>query len=101
MYKPTMESVEQRARTLCNEVIDEVRAQLAKWGVQNHNVPDWFFILSEEHGEVAKAILEMNPKRGLGGSYAAVRKELLHVASSAVSMIESLDRQAKWIQEAR
>jgi hypothetical protein len=36
----------------------ERKRQLEKWGVQNHDWDRWALILSEEIGEVAKAILE-------------------------------------------
>ena len=51
------------------EVLDERRAQEAKWGERN-NVPiaEWLVILGEEYGEACQAALEevMYPPDALG-----------------------------------
>jgi hypothetical protein len=57
-----------------------------KWGVQNHSATRWYTILGEEHGEVAKDVLERN-----GGG---LREELVQVAAVAVAWLEALDRAA-------
>ena len=74
-------------------VIDERRAQLAKWG----GVHPWgsgdcssltlppevkVMVLTEEVGEVARAALERDPD--------ALRLELVQVAAVAVAWLESL-----------
>lgn len=66
------------------KVIEERRAQDAKWGVQNHGPMTWLAILAEEFGETAKAILE-----GDGSKYLA---ELVQVAAVAVASVETYYR---------
>ena len=65
------------------EVAKERERQLAKWGVQFHTPEKWFLILSEEVGEVAKAILE-----GKGEDSIA---ELVQVVAVIETWIESLE----------
>lgn len=36
--------------------------QVQKWGIQDHTVGDWWLIVSEEFGELAKAVLEGNER---------------------------------------
>lgn len=83
------------ARVL-TEVLDERARQEAKWGQQNHDLPRYFAILSEEVGEVAKAIVEHewpgdDLRRGL--FLLEVRRELVQTAAVAVAMVERIDRQ--------
>lgn len=66
-----------------SQIIDERRRQDEKWGAQHHGPDGWLAILTEELGEVAKAILE-----GRGFGY---RDELIQVAAVAVAAIECLD----------
>jgi NTP pyrophosphatase (non-canonical NTP hydrolase) len=73
------------------EVFDERLRQDAKWGEQNHTPVEYFAVLAEEVGEVAKDAVEnrFNPDEG---SVANMRAELIQVAAVAVAMVESLDR---------
>ncbi len=64
-------------------VLEERRRQDDKWGVQHHGPDGWLAILTEELGEVAKAILE--------GSGLRYRDELIQVAAVAVAAVECLD----------
>ena len=43
---------------LCDRAQHELFDQEAKWGVQNHSLEFWWLIISEEVGEIAKAVLE-------------------------------------------
>lgn len=73
------------------DVLNERNKQDAKWGEQNHTPMKWLAILTEEVGEVAKAILE--------GNHGEYRKELVQVAAVAVASIESLDRNLFGLEE--
>jgi NTP pyrophosphatase (non-canonical NTP hydrolase) len=68
----------------------ERRRQDAKWGAdRNHDAYRWLAILSEEHGEVARAILEAE----FGdGTVRHLRQELVQVAAVAVAIIDCIDR---------
>jgi NTP pyrophosphatase (non-canonical NTP hydrolase) len=83
------------------EVGWERERQDAKWGEQNHDLPTYLAILTEEVGEVAEAVLE-HRFPGQAEKYSAVevetarlcvvRDELVQVAAVAVAMIERVDR---------
>ncbi len=62
----------------------ERQRQDAMWGIQNHSPAPWLSILTEEVGEVARAINEDD-----GAKYV---EELIQVAAVAVAMIESYRR---------
>lgn len=80
-----------------DEVQDERRRQVSKWGQQDHTPMEWIAILTEEVGEAAKEALEhhwngvhyQHPTREVLERY---RKEMVQVAAVAVAAIESLDR---------
>jgi len=72
------------------KILQQVAAERCRqdlvWGDERmHRLGLWYLILSEEVGEVAKAILEHE--------IAELRVELIQVAAVAVATIESLDRQ--------
>lgn len=86
---------------MASEIIKEIEAERSrqdeKWGEQNHDLPVWLAVLTEEVGEVAKAILEA--RAALPGNQMAstlyiedLRKELVQVAAVAVAAIEYIDR---------
>lgn len=66
------------------EISQERKRQDQLWGEQNHALPFWHCILSEEVGEAARSIL--------AGNAQGVRHELVQVAAVAVAMIECIDR---------
>ncbi len=66
------------------DILEERERQDNKWGVQNHDPKWWLAILTEEVGEVARAILE-----GSGLDY---RKELVQCAAVCINAIECVDR---------
>jgi hypothetical protein len=46
------------AKGLARQTFPELRRQYHKWGSQDHAIGDWWLILSEEFGELARAALE-------------------------------------------
>jgi NTP pyrophosphatase (non-canonical NTP hydrolase) len=74
------------------EVADERERQDAKFGECNDDDSDFHLHLSEEVGEVAQAISETK----FGGPHAGTtRYELIHVAATAISFIQCIDRREK------
>jgi len=69
-------------------ILNELERQELKWGHQDHNEPDWFVILGEEVGEVARAIFECHGKE-LNENY---REELIQVAAVCMAALENYDR---------
>ena len=71
-------------------VLDERDRQDAKWGPQDHSLPEWITILMEEVGELAAAVLchrfgnDDHPELDW-------RKEAIQVAAVALSIIEQYD----------
>jgi len=70
---------------LFEEVMQENRRQVEKWGIQDHTPFEWMLYLSEEFGELAQAIAE-NYYR-VGGLDAVV-KEAIQVATLALKIAE-------------
>lgn len=64
---------------------EERKAQDRQWGEQNHGNTRWLPILTEEVGEVAKAINE-------GDDPEHLIEELIQVAAVAVSWVEAIGR---------
>lgn len=54
-----------------------------KWGKQTHPISKWFLILSEEVGEVAKAVLEQQ-------NMSAIKGEVVQVAAVAIACLENI-----------
>ena len=73
-----------KTSTILDEVFAERRNQDNRWGEQNHDPLYWLAILTEEFGEVGKALAE--------GERYQYRAELIHVAAVAVAAVESYDR---------
>lgn len=77
------------------EVLSERKFQDKKWGVSRDQNPlEWFAILGEEFGEVAKNTVDANWAPGLDVTKTellALRKELIQVAAVAVAWVECLD----------
>jgi NTP pyrophosphatase (non-canonical NTP hydrolase) len=72
-------------------VIRERDRQNAKWGRRDHDPLFWLAILTEELGEVAKEVVEMNGGDPLAG-LARLRNELVQLAAVAVAAVEYVDR---------
>jgi NTP pyrophosphatase (non-canonical NTP hydrolase) len=65
------------------QVGNERMKQVMKWGMQDHSIEKWVVILTEEVGELAKAVLEQD----LDG----VKKEAVQVAAVAAAIVQKLD----------
>lgn len=78
---------------LSAEIIEERKAQHAKWGEQNHPIEDWLMILKEEIGEANKHALEAKfVIREKDMDLQAYGIELIQIAAVGVAMIQSLER---------
>lgn len=66
-------------------IYKELQRQELKWGEQNHSQADWFVILGEEVGEVARAIFEKQTDN--------YREELIQVAAVCMAALENYDRE--------
>lgn len=89
----------QIAVSVLNDVSKERGRQLAKFGIQDHPIADWFLILGEEVGEAQREACEHVFRLRFPEHYPddperlhRLRKELVEVAAVAVAMVESLDR---------
>lgn len=71
------------------EVIAERARQDELWGIQDHDPYLWLAILTEEVGEVARALLDATEEHRDVVGY---REELIQVAAVAVAMVEAWDR---------
>jgi NTP pyrophosphatase (non-canonical NTP hydrolase) len=70
---------------ILDEVLGELRRQDEKWVPQrDHHPLYWLAILTEEFGEVGKALTE--------GNRVVYRAELVHVAAVAAQMALAFDR---------
>ena len=70
-------------RKIHEDVDEELKRQLDKWGVQSHDMHKWNSILVEEVGEFAKDLLEDNIK--------GARTEIIQVAAVALAIAEAMD----------
>jgi NTP pyrophosphatase (non-canonical NTP hydrolase) len=80
---------------IINDVATECSRQHKLWGEQNRSPFEWLAILTEEVGEVARAlcnVLTAVNRQAKLEAYVNLREELIQVASVAVSFVESLDR---------
>lgn len=87
--------------SIFEEIKNEMLAQDAKWGEQNHKPIEWVAILTEEIGEVSKEALEYHFKKYYRDvdQLANYRKELIQVAAVAVAMIQCLERNKRPFQK--
>jgi NTP pyrophosphatase (non-canonical NTP hydrolase) len=69
---------------ITREVLEEMTRQEVKFPDQRHTPPEWYAILGEEVGEVARAINDADPD--------AYRAEVIHVAAVALRMALEFDR---------
>ena len=83
-------------------VLDEIAAERTRqdrlWGELNHDPQDYFAILSEEIGEVAKEVVEWRfntERKKREDRLVSMRYELIQAAAVAVAMIEAIDRRAQ------
>jgi NTP pyrophosphatase (non-canonical NTP hydrolase) len=89
---PVAESYEQ-ANGALKSVLAERERQNKKWGVQNHDLPTWHAIVSEELGEAAEAVLKRKHDADEGEKHIGhVRDEFVQVAATALQVVEYIDR---------
>lgn len=101
-----MNEVEMR-EYIFQEIQQELANQKKKWGEQNHKGIEWIAILTEEVGEASKEIVDYHfkhPVKGPNGEklpplngdqgirLSNYRQELIQIAATAISMIESVER---------
>lgn len=70
-------------------IASERRRQNEKWGEQNHGLPVWMLILTEEVGEAAEAVLKI---REAEMTIEDFRTEIVHCAAVCVQILEDLER---------
>lgn len=70
------------------ELTTERQRQNAKWGEQNHSLPVWMLILTEEVGEAAEAVL--NLRAGNPDALRAFKEEIIHCGAVCVQILEYL-----------
>lgn len=80
-----------RDASIAIDIYKERERQDFKWGDQSENPSIlWTTVLTEEVGEVAKAVLDFEYQHG--GTEEDLRKELIQVAAVAVAWVEALDK---------
>ena len=75
-----------------NMVYQEDRKQREKWGDQTHSIYKWITILSEEVGELSKAVLEAHHDTA---AWKDVVKEAVQVATLALKIAWMVQRR-RW-----
>jgi NTP pyrophosphatase (non-canonical NTP hydrolase) len=81
-----------RTDSVLLDVREERKRQDEKWGEQNHNPFVWLAIIGEEKGEADEAALKSQFEPDSEKTLEDLRAELVQTAATAVSAIESLDR---------
>jgi NTP pyrophosphatase (non-canonical NTP hydrolase) len=71
--------------TLFGLVKRESTEQIKKWGIQDHTPFEWMIYLTEEHGELAKAISEYEYRNGSAEDVVA---EAIQVATLSLKIAE-------------
>lgn len=74
---------------IISEIFNERMRQIKRFGYQDISHFEFHAILSEEVGEVARALIEHKYN---GETLENYRSELVQVAATALQMIEELDR---------
>jgi NTP pyrophosphatase (non-canonical NTP hydrolase) len=83
----------QAAMKVLHDVDAERDKQQLKFGDQQHSLPTWLCILTEEVGELAEAILKdtRSDPWHHGTHSTTVREEALQVAAVAAAIVEYID----------
>lgn len=66
-------------------ILLESERQLKKWGIQDHSPFEWMAYITEEVGELAKAISEFEYRKG---SREEISKEAIQVATLCLKLVE-------------
>jgi len=83
----------ERMAKIFSNILSERKRQQVKWGDQSGNLNVvWSTILTEEVGEAAKAVLQLDFEHG--DTREELRNELIQVAAVAVAWVEALDKNA-------
>ena len=79
---------------IMDQIMTERVRQLNKFGWQNRPPFEWFLILSEEVGEVAKECVEIqfDDEKHPKANPEAYRKELIEVAAVAIAALLNFDQ---------
>ena len=72
---------------ILTDILIEREKQDEKWGIQNYGSDHWLTILTEEVGEVARAILK--------DADLEIQEELVHVITVGIAWLECIERTAK------
>lgn len=87
--------------SIYKEIKKERERQDEKWGEQNHNILKWNAILTEEIGEIGKAINELFPAKFNPEKFtlphknvyiSQLREELIQAAAVCVAWLECIER---------
>jgi len=78
------------SKMLFKSVVEENKRQLSIWGVQSHTLPEWQMFLTEEVGELARAISEFMYR---GEKSSNIYDEAIQVATLALKMAEMIEIQ--------
>lgn len=70
-------------------LLEERKRQNEKWGEQNHGLPVWILILTEEVGEAAEAVLKIREGKMTVEDF---RTEIIHCGAVCVQILEYLER---------
>lgn len=76
--------------TLALDVFVEHQKQIIKWGIQDHDISWWLVFLTEEVGELSKAICEHHFRVG---SKEDIYKEAIQVATLALKIAEMIGQE--------
>lgn len=85
----------QSSKVFHHEIQPEITRSLEKWGVQNLDPFKYSAILTEECGEVARAIIDgynWDKKEWGVKDFTHLREELVQVATVAIMFIQCIDR---------
>jgi hypothetical protein len=74
---------------IMSEVFGEMERQDTKWGIQDHTMHYWNTIITEELGESAQAIFDVENVQNFSAAR-AYTAELVHVAACAIQAIANL-----------
>ena len=80
-----MKDLELKTSGIFGLIISESDRQIEKWGIQDRHPFEWLAILTEEVGELSRAILEWEWRNGGKGE---VEKEAVQIATLAMKIGE-------------
>lgn len=80
------DGINQSPLSLTEEVEEENRRQLEKWGAQTHTPAEWFLIMVEELGELGKEVCSAHFDSSM--NVPAIRREAIQFATVALKIAE-------------